>query len=364
MRQFVPWYVGGLGHSLISWSGLVVCRLRELVGSALEDYARITVHQSGGLGDAVLTLPVIEGLRRGWPQARLAVVADRLGQEFFATFSSGVAVYDPGSKNGDGAPEAQLIVYLRGSLEAMRAGWRNHGAHFLCGLPRHSRLRWTPLYYLGLPAPRSREHQYEAFRRALRSLGLDLPDAPSLPLRRAWQDSLTAKLRAKNLAGKRLAVVHPFGKWAPRAWPWDRWMEICTHLYHHLDLEICLVGGPEDLNILRRHESAPVPLQIFAGDLSLGELAALCHRSQIFLGIDSGPAHLAAAAGARCVVLYGPQEAALFGVRSSKAVAVQGRAFCTPCWQTVCPFDQARCLESISVEAVRGALRTALAIPE
>jgi ADP-heptose:LPS heptosyltransferase len=363
LRQLVPWYAGGLGRSLISWGGLAVCRVRELVGRGHEDYSRITIFQSGGLGDAVLTLPIIDGLRRRWPRARLAVVADGIGQEFFTTFTSGISVYVPGTAHGGGPPGAELLLHLRGGLEAVRAAWQHPTYRFLSGLPRRSRLRWTPLYYLGLPAPCSREHQYETFCRALRPLGLELPDGPSLRVRQRWQESLTAKLRGKDLADKRLAVVHPFGKWAPRAWPWDRWLEICAHLYHHLNLEICLVGGSEDLNILRRRASTPTPLRIFVGELSLGELAALCARAEVFLGNDSGPAHLAAAAGARCVVLYGPQEAALFGVRSSRAVAVQGRAFCTPCWQTVCPFDQAPCLDSISVEAVQAALHTALALP-
>ena len=362
LLQFLPWYAGGVRQAVISWTGLTVCRLRELVGRAGEDYARIIVLQSGGLGDAVLTLPVINGLRRRWPRARLAVVAGKLGREVFDTFAPGLTVYAPGAENNVFEPEPQLIVHLRGGFQAVRAAWKNPFARFVCGLPRRSRLRWAPLYYLGLPAPRSREHQYDTFRQMMRPLGIDLPDGPRLKVRREWQDLLADKLRSKGIAGRRLAVVHPFGKWGPRAWPWDRWKDICTHLHQTLNLEICLVGGPEDVVTLRHYGPAPVPLNVFSGELSLGELAALCARAELFLGNDSGPAHLAAAAGAPCVVLYGPQDSALFGVRSSKAVAVQGRSFCTPCWQTVCPFGRARCLESISLFTVQEAVRFALAI--
>lgn len=362
MLQFVPWYAGGVRQAVISWTGLTICRLRELVGRASEDYARIIVLQSGGLGDAVLTLPVINGLRRRWPRARLAVVAGTLGREVFTTFAPGLTVYATGAENNVFEPETQLIVHLRGSFQAVRAAWKNPSARFLCGLPRRSRLRWSPLYYLGLPAPSSREHQYDTFCRMMRPLGIDLPDGPRLQVRREWQDLLTHKLRSKGIEGKRLAVVHPFGKWATRAWPWDRWKEVYTHLHQDLNLEICIVGGPEDVVTLRQYGPMPFPLNVFAGELSLGELAALCNWAELFLGNDSGPAHLAAAAGARCVVLYGPQESALFGIRSSKAVTVQGRSFCTPCWQTICPFSRARCLDSISADTIRTALHTALAI--
>jgi ADP-heptose:LPS heptosyltransferase len=213
-------------------------------------------------------------------------------------------------------------------------------------------LRWSALSYLGLPAPSSREHQYDTFCRLGRSLGLELPSGPRLEVRQVWRESLAGKLRARGLKGRRLAVVHLFGAWAPRAWPLNRWLELLTRLRAAEALEFCLVGDAADLAALSQSGPWPGPVQVLAGELSLGELAALCERAAIFLGNDSGPAHLAAAAGAPCLVLYGPQEAALFGIRAARAALVQGRAFCTPCWQTVCPFKQVRCLKDISVEMV------------
>ena len=364
LLQFLPWYAGGVRQAVISWTGLTVCRLRELVGRAGEDHARIIVLQSGGLGDAVLTLPVINGLRRRWPRARLAVVAGKLGREVFDTFAPGLTVYAPGAENNVFEPETQLIVHLRGGFQAVRAAWKNPFARFVCGLPRRSRLRWAPLYYLGLPAPPSREHQYDTFSTMMRPLGIELPAWPRLAVRQEWHASLMEKLRDKGIEQKRLAVLHLFAAWSPRTWPLERWRDLLVHLQEDLHLEVCLVGGPEDKTTLAQWGNKRFPVSVLAGELSLGELAALCERAVLFVGNDSGPAHLAAAAGARCVVLYGPQESALFGIRSSKAVAVQGHYFCTPCWQTVCPFGQARCLDSISVDMVKAAVHTALEIHE
>ena len=364
MVKFVAWYVGGVRQAAISWGGLALCRLREFLGRPADDYARITVLQCGGMGDAVLTLPLIEGLRRRWPRARLSVVTGKLGREVFATFAPGLSLQAPGGDHGGLEPDTDLIVHLRAGAQAVLASWRNLSAHYLCGLPRHSRLRWSALSYLGLPVPPSREHQYDTFRRIVRPLGLDLPAGPRLKVRRDWRESLAGKLRAKGLEGRRLAVVHPLGAWGSRAWPWERWRELLTRLRAELNLEICLVGGPEDAATLCKYGPTPFPVQVFAGELSLGELAALCARAELFLGNDSGPAHLAAAAGAPCLVIYGPQEAALFGIRSTQAVVVQGRSFCTPCWQTACPFDRVRCLEGISVEMVQAAIHKTLAVQD
>jgi ADP-heptose:LPS heptosyltransferase len=352
VRKVLAWYLGGLRRALISWGGLGLCRLRESVRRPAGDYARITVLQSGGLGDAVLTLPLLEGLRRRWPRARVSVVAGKLGREVFAAFAPGLRLLHPGGQHGGLEPDAELIVHLRAGAPAVLASWKNLGAPYLCGLPRHSRLRWSALTYLGLPVPPSREHQYETWRRLGRSLGLNLPDGPRLEVREEWRESLAGKLRGRGLKGRRLAVVHLLGAWAHRAWPLNRWLELLGRLREAEDLEICLVGGAEDLATLRKAGPWPFPVQVLAGELSLGELAALCERAAIFLGNDSGPAHLAAAAGAPALVLYGPQEAALFGIRAARAAIVQGRAFCTPCWQTVCPFKRVRCLEEISVDMV------------
>jgi ADP-heptose:LPS heptosyltransferase len=301
----------------------------------------------------------------------MAVYAGKLAQQVFEAFAPALhlrlyetnvpeffAVSPPNEQN------TELIVHLRGDINAVRATWNHCSARFVCGLPRRSRLRWAPLYYLGLPAPPSREHQYDTFRRMMRSLGIELPAWPRVMVRREWRESLTEKLRAKGIEQKRLAVLHLLAAWSPRAWPLERWHDICVHLREDLNLEVCLVGGPEDAAALAECLDMPFPVSVLAGELSLGELAALCERSVLFVGNDSGPAHLAAAAGARCVVIYGPQDAALFGVRSNKVVTVQGRSFCTPCWQTVCPFGRARCLDSISVDTVQSALRSVLALLE
>jgi ADP-heptose:LPS heptosyltransferase len=308
-------------------------------------------------------------MQKCWPQARITVSTRGLAQKVFETFASGVHLHSPDVVTAEGHskracidPAGDLVVYLRGDVHAVWAVWKRLAARFLCGLPRHSRLRWAPLYYLGLPVPQSREHQYDTFCRMISPFGVELPPWPRITVRREWHESLMEKLFSKGIESRRLAVVHPFVGWAPRAWPWKRWRKICAQMHKELDLQVCLIGGPEDAAALAPRGPDGFSASDFVGELSLGELAALCQRAVLFVGNDSGPAHLAAAAGTRCVVLYGPQEAALFGVRSNRAVALQGRSFCTPCWQKVCPFDRVRCMEEITVDAVRNAVGAALAI--
>jgi ADP-heptose:LPS heptosyltransferase len=371
MMKFALWYADALRSTAVSWGGLAASRLRETIGDSSSEYARITILQSGGMGDAVLTLPLIEGLHRRWPRAKLSIVTKKLAKKVFEAFTPDLQLdlrdVDAYGHSNEGAiidHDVDLLVHLRGDSAAMLAAWKCRSARYVCGLPRQSRMRWAPMYYLGLPMPHSREHQYDTFRLVMRPFGIELPPSPSITVQREWRESLNEKLRNEGIEHRRLVLIHPFAAWLPRSWTLDRWREICKHLHDDLDLEVCAIGGPEDVRWTDKFRDVGFPIRSLVGGLSIGELAALCERAVLFVGNDSGPAHVAAAAGARCVVLYGPQEASLFGVRSPKAVTIQGRSFCTPCWQKLCPFSPVRCMDRISVDAVRAAISTVLSIQE
>lgn len=97
-----------------------------------------------------------------------------------------------------------------------------------------------------------------------------------------------------------------------------------------------------------------------AGLLSLGELIALLQRSRFIVTNDSGPMHLAAAAGTRAVALFGPESPQFYGPLGDARVVYKGIA-CSPCLNMynaklfVCPYN-ARCMKEIAVGDVIGAL--------
>jgi len=56
----VTWYADAVYRAAISWARFAACRSREFLGTSASDYTCIRVFQEGGLGDAVLTLPLLE----------------------------------------------------------------------------------------------------------------------------------------------------------------------------------------------------------------------------------------------------------------------------------------------------------------
>jgi ADP-heptose:LPS heptosyltransferase len=90
------------------------------------------------------------------------------------------------------------------------------------------------------------------------------------------------------------------------------------------------------------------------GELSLAELAALATRASVYVGNDSGPSHLAEAAGARVVTLFGPSDPIVYGPRSRRAASLTAGLWCSPCFVDgrVAPCANVMCMSSITVERV------------
>ena len=101
-------------------------------------------------------------------------------------------------------------------------------------------------------------------------------------------------------------------------------------------------------------------------DLSLPELTALAARAALFVGNDSGVAHVAAAAGAPQVVVFGSSNVAHWRPWTLRAAeVVREEMACAPCPGYACAeFGEAQCIRRIPVERVTAALDRVLAASE
>jgi ADP-heptose:LPS heptosyltransferase len=89
-------------------------------------------------------------------------------------------------------------------------------------------------------------------------------------------------------------------------------------------------------------------------DLRLVETAALIEHSALFLGNDSGIAHVAAACGTPVIALFGPQDPRRFRPWSERTMVLHKVAPCFPCAQITCVFPHNPCVNLITVqEAMR-----------
>ena len=93
-------------------------------------------------------------------------------------------------------------------------------------------------------------------------------------------------------------------------------------------------------------------------NLSLPEITALASRARLFVGNDSGIAHIAAAVGAACVVVFGSSNIAHWRPWTTKPnEIVREEMPCQPCHGYFCAaFDQPECILRVPVDRVVAAI--------
>lgn len=102
------------------------------------------------------------------------------------------------------------------------------------------------------------------------------------------------------------AVLHPGAGRADKIWPAEKWHELLLGLRER-GYSVIITGSPEEkrLALAVTGGSTPYGTAIAAGDATLVQTAALISGSELFVGEDTGPLHIAAATGVRTIGLFG-----------------------------------------------------------
>ena len=279
---------------------------------------RILFVTSSRIGDAVLSTGLLDHLLRRHPRARVTLVCGPLAADLFARM-----------------PGREETILLRP---------RRFDGHWLELWWRTVRVRWdlvvdlrgSALAFL-LPA-RRRAVMRGGRRPGLRVghlgavLGLDPP-----PLPVAWTAAADrARAAALLPETERYVGLGPTANWDPKIWPPGRFADLYARLAAGplAGARAVVLGGPGEAE---RARAAPLlaalPSAIdLVGTLALPEVAACLARCALFVGNDSGLMHLAAAAGAPTLGLFGPSRADQYAPAGRRAgfVSAPGPAGAAP----------------------------------
>jgi heptosyltransferase-2/heptosyltransferase-3 len=160
-------------------------------------------------------------------------------------------------------------------------------------------------------------------------------------------------------------AIHPGAGAAVKRWRPEAWAEVADTLAAEFGLTVVLTGSAAERELCEQVAAGiSAGATNLAGTTSLPELAAVYGRCRLVLGPDSGPLHVAVAAGTPTVHLYGPADPVAFGPWGPPArhrVVTPGIG-CAPCgvlaWDD--ELDMHPCVRAIPVAAVVAAARAAL----
>jgi ADP-heptose:LPS heptosyltransferase len=275
---------------------------------------RIAVIRIRSMGDGILTTPAISILKHARPDLSLAVVVE---DRFRALFEGNADVSEilPPKLNAlrRWRPDLCLNLHGGGSSAVLTA---LSGARFRAGFA-HFRFRW--IYNVRIPRAQQilgvegTVHTAEHLASAAFYLG-----APRVEIPRA---KLFAGLASGHTHAaptiRPYAVIHPVAAEPGKTWPADRFREVASHLQQSFDLTPVFIGGPDDdLSPFREWRT-------FSGQ-PLGEIKSLVAGAALFVGNDSGPAHMAAAFGIPVVVVFGTSDPVVWAPWRTQAEVLTG----------------------------------------
>ena len=257
----------------------------QTVLERLASGARVAVIRLRSLGDCVLTTPALDILKQARPDLRVAVVVeDRFAPIFEGNDAVETTLPPKIPAIRDWKPELCLNLHggnrsaalTAASGASIRAGF----AHFRIQLPYTVKIpRAQQILYVDRVV-----HTAEHLASAIFYLG-----APRMDIPRARLSGV------KRTSSKPYAVIHPVASHPSKTWPAERFLAVAAHL----DIEPVFIGARgDDLTPFQKyHTLAGAPLT---------EIKNLLANATLFIGNDSGPAHMAAAFGLPVVVLFGP----------------------------------------------------------
>ena len=168
--------------------------------------------------------------------------------------------------------------------------------------------------------------------------------------------------------GGPILAIAPGANWVGKTWPAERYSVLAARLLRQdgplPDGRLLLVGGPDDRRVSQavRRELPRRRVIDATGEVDLLIVGAMLKRARLFVGGDSGLMHMAAAAGAPTLGLFGPSDERRYGPWGPQARALRGpRGF--EHYRTVDPqLNQSLShMSDLSVERVLGAAKRLLA---
>jgi heptosyltransferase-2 len=283
---------------------------------------RILTIRGGAIGDFILTLPALKALREAYPGAHIEILGYRhiavLAEDRF--YARRVRSIESALLSRFFAKDADLpaelatyfaefdliLTYLYDPELIFETNLRRSGAQKIaCGPAK-----------IGNSSHASRQ-----LARPIEELGMPVSDFAA-----KLYPSNEDRHRAQGfLAGLNAPIIafHPGSGSREKNWPLQNWIELGNRFLRDFVGSLLIVSGEADEDQTRQLESIwQNPRIRFAKHLPLPDLAAALENT-IFVGHDSGISHLASAAGARCILLFGATDPAVWAPLNENARVIR-----------------------------------------
>jgi lipopolysaccharide heptosyltransferase I len=245
-----------------------------------------------------------------------------------------------------GAQHYDLTIDLQGLL---RSGLITHATHAPVRLGFAEAREGSRMFYTHTVSGGRDVHAVDRYLKIAAEIGCKLDTVVfPFPIIEA-----SAQVRQIRESLGTYAVLVPGARWMTKRWPVDRFASLAAMV----PIPSIVIGASGDAELGRYIEQqSGGKARSLAGKTTLQELIALIQGARFVVTNDSGPMHIAAAAGVPTVALFGPTSPKRTGPYGVRNVVLTSTLACSPCYKRQC--QTLRCLEEISVAQVIEAIQT------
>ena len=267
------------------------------MGRVLEDLprgSRVAILRLRSLGDCVLTTPAVHLLKNARPDLRIAITVEDRFREVFEGNPDIDAILAP-ALGPLRAWKPRLCVNLHGGT---RSAWMTalSGARHRAG---YTHYRHQFVYNIRIARAQDilhvdrTVHTAEHAASAMFFLGVPVSGIPR------------ARLFTENIAPSRSVTIHPVAATPGKTWHAGGFLKVADHLKTS-GMEPVFIGAATD-------DLTPFAAHRIVQGAPLSEIKQLLSAASLFIGNDSGPAHMAAAFGVPVVAIFGESDPAIWG---------------------------------------------------
>ena len=328
---------------------------------------RVLVVKLRSIGDTVLSTPSLLALKRFLPTAEIDILLEDWVAPVLDGFP-GVNVITVGPTFGDRMSAAMELrrrrydvafnlhggttatFFTRASGAKHRVGYANYQYSFL-----YDHLLSDARDFWKTEAVHSAEQQLALLGYA----GVPVDDRPKtrLAVTESSKRAIDQELESRIFDTSSVALLHPAAAFATKQWAAENFALVAEFL-ENKGFQIVAIAAKHEAHILDDLKArSSVPITAF-NDLSLPEITALAAKAKLFVGNDSGIAHIAAAVNTPSVVIFGSSNRNHWRPWTNAPNEIVFEELpCQPCAGYECRvFGEPKCILSVRVESVLNAI--------
>ena len=339
----------------------------------LDEVKKILVIRLDFLGDVTMSTPGFKAIRRIFPDAYITLLAAGLSRNLVEVmpFFNEIRYFDaPWMVKKRGEKVRRLYTAIRDLRRAkydmaidLRGDFRNNILMFLSNTRYRLGFNIAGCDFLlthVIPCS-TNHHNVNLCLDLIKYLNPKDSEEYTLFLQITDQDRARAAAIIKQLnTGNRnnsgpIVIIHPGASWHGRRWKNERFALVADRLIAEHNARLILAGSHSDREIAEKiADNMKNSVMITTGETTVREFIGLLEQSDVFLGLDSGPMHMASATGTKIVALFGPAHFNAVSPWGNGHIILshQENFPCSPCDQTVCREPGNSCMDAIQVEEV------------